>query len=223
MKLFWYIALWAIPLSGMVAKRSHFINLCKRLSIDHVFVKEILPEQLLCVDCDGKTILHYATFYDKNGSLIHTVCNACPQLLEQTDNAKYTPLHTAAFHGNHIAVEALLEKKANPSARNSAGKTPAHLVMALNNFATIRLIISALVHAGALINAQDLYGNTPLHILACHANEELYTYVRTQLAFDTLIRNADNYTAEHLFFTAQTPRLAQGYLERRLKIISALK
>lgn len=223
MKLFWYMAIWTIPLSGMVAKRSYFINLCKRLLVDQTIVKEITHEQLLWIDCDGKTILHYATFYDKDSYLIQTLCNECPQLLEQIDNAEYTPLHTAAFHGNYIAVETLLERKANPSAKNSTGKTPAHMAMTLNYFANIKLIISALLQKGALINSQDLYGNTPLHLLACHADEELYMHVKSHLLVDASIRNVNNYTAEHLFFTAQTPRLARNYLNRLLKISAALK
>lgn len=209
----WFLLFFALPISCMQPKRSHFINYCRDLIRGNMLIEEIPSNQFLWADADGKTLMHYATFYDWNGSLIEALYKACPELLEKKDYAQYTPLHTAAFHGNSKAVEALLAQGAHHSALNQVGKTPAHLVMALNNFPAIKIIIRQLINAGASVNAQDCYGNTPLHYFALQGDEELYQHMLGFTQWDTSIKNRDNYTAEYLFLTAQSPRIAQAYIQ----------
>lgn len=45
-----------------------------------------------------------------------------------TDDKQWTPLHLASRAGNASKVKALLEAGAAPSAANSQGNTPLHLV-----------------------------------------------------------------------------------------------
>lgn len=223
--MFWFLLFFALPISCMQPKRSLFINYCRDLIKGNMLVEEIPSNQFLWADVDGKTLMHYATFYDGNGSLIETLYKACPELLEKKDHAQYTPLHTAAFHGNPRAVEALLAQGASHSPLNHVGKTPAHLVITLNNFPAIKIIIRQLINAGASVNAQDVYGNTPLHYCALQGDEKLYQYILGLTQWDITIKNRDNYTAEYLFITAQIPRAAHAYIELmkklRYRIISA--
>lgn len=216
MKYIWYLVLVWVPVSGM-AKRSYFMNVCKKLVAGKMLVEEIPLDQFQWIDCEGKTILHYATYYDNNGSIILALCDACPSLIEKTDKAFYTPLHSAAFHGNLYAVEALLEKKANPYKKTQSGKSPIHLVMFLNYFPAIKSIVNRLFHAGTPLDERDAYNNTPLHTLAYQGNEELYNYVRKDIPFEPTLKNSANYTPEEILITAQVPELAAQYITRFIK------
>src|SRR5579859_4542752 len=71
-----------------------------------------------------------------------------------------TPLHYAATFGNPDAVRVLLERGADPNARNRAGATP--LIYGAYNFEKSRL----LVEKGADVNARAQNGTTPLMIAA---------------------------------------------------------
>lgn len=69
-----------------------------------------------------------------------------------------TPLHYAA-EGNVKMVELLLSRGALVAVGNDEGSTPLHMA-AFGNFASC---VSALIKAGAPLEAQDADGATPLH------------------------------------------------------------
>jgi serine/threonine-protein kinase len=69
-----------------------------------------------------------------------------------------SPLHTAVHMGNAQYVRMLLEKGANPNARDEAGETPLHDALRRGDHANV----SALLDFGANPNLRDRYGRTPL-------------------------------------------------------------
>ena len=69
--------------------------------------------------------------------------------------------NTEAFfeHADTSDVSRCLKTK-SPNVRNTQGETPLHKAVAYNK---IPAVVSALLKAGAGVNAKDVYGNTPLH------------------------------------------------------------
>jgi ankyrin repeat protein len=73
---------------------------------------------------------------------------------------KATPLHYAAIYGSLEALQLLLDKGADPNAKNQAGATP--LILAAWNFERARILIER----GAAVNAATSRGITPLLVAA---------------------------------------------------------
>ena len=76
----------------------------------------------------------------------------------------WTPLHLAAFFGNHRLAELLLDRGADPRAvsRNANANTPLHAALAGGHVLAAGLLLGR----GADVNAVDGEGWRPLHIAA---------------------------------------------------------
>lgn len=74
-----------------------------------------------------------------------------------------TLLFLAVENGDVERVEHLLEKGANPNARDHRGDTPLHLCMRHPVVFHPRTIATMLINKGANVNAQNKRGTTPLH------------------------------------------------------------
>ena len=103
---------------------------------------------------------------------------------EDVDNAQnrenLTPLHIAAKNNNIEMVNLLLKYKANPNIHEyPSGKTPLHYSISHPNV----YILEKLINAGAKIDAEDIFGNTPLH----YANT-----INNKQAISTLIKHNAN-------------------------------
>ena len=132
---------------------------------------------------EGATPLHEAVDSNKNPAVITALLDAGADI-EARDWWGQTPLHEAVKRDKEPAViTALLDAGADPNARNKAGhvaladdkllepptpsgwafprpgRTPLHRAAGFNNPA----FITALLDAGADIEAQDEHGETPLH------------------------------------------------------------
>lgn len=89
----------------------------------------------------------------------------------------WTPLHLAAFFGRREAVELLLASGAPISAVSGGQERNQPLHAALAG-ACDRVIVRALVMAGADVNAVGAMGVTPLHEAASRGNAELVRFLR---------------------------------------------
>lgn len=80
-----------------------------------------------------------------------------------------TPLHYAARVGKPLAVQALLERKADISARTSDTKrAPIHAAADNGSAEVVKLLLS---HS-AEVNCKDVRERTPLHWAACSSREQ---------------------------------------------------
>lgn len=78
------------------------------------------------------------------------------------DNNGWTPLHTAAYHGQEEIVRILLAANANVNARNRSEETPLHLA---SKWPQDR-VVEALLSGGADLSVRNKRGRTPAHVAA---------------------------------------------------------
>ncbi len=81
-----------------------------------------------------------------------------PSLIDARDEERHTPLHSAAMAGQIDAVMFLLERGADPEARNTADQSPL-LYAAFSNYAAI---VEALIERGAAFDYRDARNLSPL-------------------------------------------------------------
>ncbi len=102
------------------------------------------------------------------GALRHLSANP----VNVKDRLDTTPLHYAALYGNTESVRILLDRGADPTARNKSEATP--LIYAAYNFDKTRL----LVEQGADVNAHCASGMTPLLVaVSVHGNTATVRYL----------------------------------------------
>ena len=83
--------------------------------------------------------------------------------------AQEDAIHKAAYHGELQKVRDLLQKRANPNARDSFGGTALHAAMFQKNMEVVKILLDH----GCDINAQGTgNGYTPLHDAVWADNEE---------------------------------------------------
>ncbi len=87
---------------------------------------------------------------------------ADPELVNARDEEKGTALHSAAMRGQLAAVKFLIEKGADPGARNNANQSPL-LYAGYTNFVEI---VELLIDSGAEFDYWDTRQYTPLHFAA---------------------------------------------------------
>ncbi|MDR2419893.1 MAG: ankyrin repeat domain-containing protein, partial [Puniceicoccales bacterium] len=117
-------------------------------------------------DGDKQTALHFAARYGKN-DIVRMLLDKDADVNAQ-DGFNWTALHIAAKF-NHIAViEALLDGSIDPgliasqlNAQNKFGLTALHHAVTSGNVAIVRLLLDR----GAPVDAQDVNGYTPLHVV----------------------------------------------------------
>jgi ankyrin repeat protein len=103
---------------------------------------------------------------------LETLRHLTAQTVNVRDRLDSTPLHYAALYGNTDSVRILLDRGADPKARNKSDATP--LIYAAVNVDKTRL----LVEKGADVNAQSTIGMTPLLVaVSVHGNIETVRYL----------------------------------------------
>src|SRR5260221_1186683 len=86
--------------------------------------------------------------------------------LPLTAAAQTGALVDAVKDRNHQAARALLDRHANPNAREADGTTPLHWAARLDDLESVKLLLSA----GAHVNLANRYGVTPLMLAATNGN-----------------------------------------------------
>ena len=83
------------------------------------------PETILDKDKRGQNALHYCA-ENQNLNCIEQIIAADPDLLNQTDEEGYTPLHLAVISGNSAIVKFLIGKGADVNAVDNEKHSAIH-------------------------------------------------------------------------------------------------
>jgi hypothetical protein len=82
--------------------------------------------------------------------------------VQQMPKVPMTPLIAAVAHKQHVAVERLLKRGANPNQNHAVFGTPVHCATGMGEAETLQLLIDA----GGDVNVANTRGQTPLQVVA---------------------------------------------------------
>lgn len=142
-------------------------------------------------DTSGDTPLHYSAdcfrncVFDREGRLVEIV----KQLIEagadvnRKNEGGETPLHIAVWKGRIDMIDILLSNKADINAREKYEKTPLHYLALTGYINPIypeeleTSIAKLLCKNGAIIDAKDSGGETPLHIVSWNGKTRIVEFL----------------------------------------------
>ncbi|MBF0314014.1 MAG: ankyrin repeat domain-containing protein [Oligoflexia bacterium] len=138
---------------------------------------KIKTKEKACMEnryCDGITSTHLLSLSD-NSTTLERVINKFPVTLELKTTSDETPLHLASKSCAYTTAKVLLDKGANPNAKNSKDETPLMLAAEKNCFMIAVLLLRKDVHIG-LVNKE---GKSAVDIAKKNKNDELYFLLDT--------------------------------------------
>uniref|UniRef100_A0A8C6KED5 Ankyrin repeat domain 28 n=1 Tax=Nothobranchius furzeri TaxID=105023 RepID=A0A8C6KED5_NOTFU len=120
-------------------------------------------------DNQGYNTVHYASAYGHRLCL-ELVRNTCTDILNDSDVwAPVSPLHLAAYHGHHQAMEVLVQSLLDLDVRNQEGRTPLDLAAFKGHVECV----DVLINQGASIFVKDsTLKRTPIHAAATNGHSE---------------------------------------------------
>lgn len=124
---------------------------------------EQVPGYTTCIDDDGDTPLHLATFMGLQRTVHHLLMRNSMAVYYKNRNGQL-PIHMAAA-GDHIRIYRKLIKHCSDTVGTTDGQnmTVLHLAIRNEHLNFVRYILQADDH-NELINAREKMGNTDLHI-----------------------------------------------------------
>ena len=153
--------------------------------------------------------LYFLARHDKKAEVISRLCQT-NYALNHGDECGNNALHRAAFCGNLVAAEILLQSGAPANGQNWYGKTPAHKAVQANNNTALAML-ELLKQYDADFSLTDIHGNTLLHEAANLENKELIEYLKDfEIPFDA--QNNDHLTYQDILAIAQMPQAAHLYV-----------
>ncbi|CAH2312866.1 ankyrin repeat and SOCS box 2-like isoform X1 [Pelobates cultripes] len=113
------------------------------------------------------TDIHYEASRGNVEKLRLLLTTSDKELVDRKDYYGKTPLYWAAYKGQRVSMELLLQHGANVNSCCKHGGTPLHAAIGL--FPECALL---LIQHGADVNLQDNWGVTPMYLAACSGQME---------------------------------------------------
>ncbi|XP_045173674.2 putative ankyrin repeat protein RF_0381 [Mercenaria mercenaria] len=149
-------------------------------------------------DIGGYTALHLTTDAELTNLLLRYIKKE--ELINARTKYNRTPLHEAAFRGSSGKVFALLSNHAEVNAEDVNKATALHYAVARSGDVDVSFV-EALIEAGADVNKQNIFLQTPLAI-ACKQHQFMRNIITILLkaGADPVIQANDGNTALHVLF-----------------------
>ena len=173
-------------------------------------------------------MLHITTFLRL--SALTMLINTMPAIHAMTQDQLDQALLDAVRDKDSSKVKTLLDKGANPNAKDTKEWSPLHLIAFIKPQNTTEsskqtFIINYLKTKGANFNQTEKTGNTPLHVAAWYNNQESVKDLLLNGA-DPKLKNNDNKTALDLAKEAGhndiIKSLSQSYNRERIIIVAIM-
>ncbi|PKU37181.1 serine threonine-protein phosphatase 6 regulatory ankyrin repeat subunit a [Limosa lapponica baueri] len=121
-------------------------------------------------DKQGYNAVHYSAAYGHRLCLELLMETSGTDMLNDSDNrAPISPLHLAAYHGHHQALEVLVQSLLDLDVRNNNGRTPLDLAAFKGHVECV----DVLINQGASILVKDyVVKRTPIHAAATNGHSE---------------------------------------------------
>uniref|UniRef100_A0AAY5KR67 Ankyrin repeat domain 28b n=1 Tax=Esox lucius TaxID=8010 RepID=A0AAY5KR67_ESOLU len=121
-------------------------------------------------DNQGYNAVHYASAYGHRLCLELLMETSGTDILNDSDvRAPISPLHLAAYHGHHHAMEVLVQSLLDLDVRNSQGRTPLDLAAFKGHVECVEVLINQ----GASILVKDFtLKRSPIHAAATNGHSE---------------------------------------------------
>ena len=163
-------------------------------SAGHVeVVRELIsspPTALTCRDYTGRTALHEAV-RKNNSEIVKMILKKDPALIHETCNHWQRVEHRNETHTSlKLSCEESIEYHGDIC---HCGYTPLHMAARYGHWEIGMYLIKM---SGALVNASDCFGATPLHVAACH-NHKLFV--------DKLMRSESGANINSMAANGSTP------------------
>ncbi|TKC46429.1 hypothetical protein EI555_015615, partial [Monodon monoceros] len=138
-------------------------------------------------DKQGYNAVHYSAAYGHRLCLQLLMETSGTDMLSDSDNrATISPLHLAAYHGHHQALEVLVQSLLDLDVRNSSGRTPLDLAAFKGHVECV----DVLINQGASILVKDyILKRTPIHAagMSKTMNDFIYHFPSNALLFQFLV------------------------------------
>ncbi|XP_031386711.1 ankyrin repeat-containing protein At5g02620-like [Punica granatum] len=187
-------------------------------------ILQACPKSIYKVDSNGSSLLHYACIggYLKMAMILVRKDVA---LTWRYDSDGYTPLHLAAMNGSIDILKFLLEYAPTCiNYRTKDGETAFHLAARFNRYNAF-VLLAPKFSSTTILNKQDKYGNTILHLAVVGGHYRLAEYIISQITVKISTQNRIGDTAVDILdrqvSTSDTQRLkdiiARANTEKRSK------
>ena len=113
---------------------------------------------------DGFPLIGFATFFGHDDVDRYLIEAGADVNVQATNPARVAPVHAAAAVRNHSMMKLLLERGANPNAKQSLDYTPLHTAAGRGDMEMARLLLAH----GAERNAKGSDGKTPADVARDH-------------------------------------------------------
>ena len=164
------------------------------------------------LDEHHNTFIHTAAFH-KQSDVLEKFITPEDDIDTLMNSDGETPLHISAKRGHPRCVEQLLKNKSRFDIADRNGHNPLHA--ALSSTAISNHIVKSLVDAirssnAAILNEQDILGNTVLHLAVVGKRPEILTHF---VDMDPEIENKEGDTALHVAAQFGTIEVLKAYLD----------
>jgi len=151
----------------IAARRTHFTPHESAALGDLDRVRKLIesdPKLLHKHSDDGFALLGFATFFGHDAVDRYLLDAGADVNAQATNPARIAPVHAAAAVRNHSMMKLLLERGANPNAKQQLDYTPLHTAAGRGDMEMARLLLAH----GAERNAKGSDGKTPADVAREH-------------------------------------------------------
>ena len=173
-----------------MACSNNYYNSCSITVRYLVFEKQCFPSGFeRSSDIYDSLEIHLACKHKNDIDLLKALANeqnVNNKLVKNYGRGVITPAYVACEHGNHLALQRLLELKCDIQSKDSRGRLPFHVACS-KSLECVKLLSPYV--ADDVVNTGDKFGNTPLHMAFQNSLIDIVEYLLSTFRCNTSLKN----------------------------------